>query len=83
MAERIDHAEKAREELQGWDMSDAEAPISLAAAQVHATLAVVEQQRIANLIAVYGAEGSTEAGFVSKGVSFSYVGDQIREGLGL
>jgi len=41
-------------------------------ATAHATLALVEQQRIANLIAWYGDEDIPDA-----------VADQIREGLGL
>ena len=52
-------------------------------AQVHATLALVEQQRIANLIAIYVADGAAESGFISKGFDFGYMADQIREGLGL
>ena len=57
MTERIDHASMARQAMAA--LSDvrkptpAEASVAFAAAQVHATLALVEQQRIANLIA-YG-----------------------------
>jgi len=53
MTERIDHAAEARRGLSVLDAPDtiliADA---LSAAQVHATLALVEQQRIANLIAL-------------------------------
>jgi hypothetical protein len=45
MTERIDHAAEARELLENY------APDYMVA-QVHATLALVEQQRIANLIAI-------------------------------
>jgi hypothetical protein len=58
-------------------------PQVLATAQVHATLALVEQQRIANLIAVYGSTGEVESGYESRTVDFGFVVDQIREGLGL
>ena len=53
MTERIDHAAAARNLLEmdsGID-DDMVAPV-IAIAQVHATLALVEQQRIANLIAL-------------------------------
>ena len=52
-------------------------------AQVHATLALVEQQRIANLIAIYGSEGSVESGYVGNGFDLGGMADEIREGLGL
>jgi hypothetical protein len=50
MSERIDHAAKA----QYWlpTKGDGIMPNHVAVAQVHATLALVEQQRIANLIAL-------------------------------
>ena len=54
MTERVDHAKEAvalqlyaSRQPEGADCSDV-----LAAAQVHATLALVEQQRIQNLIAL-------------------------------
>ena len=53
MSERIDHAAEARFQLEG--AQDLEAPFcwgAFAAAQVHATLALVEQQRIANLVSL-------------------------------
>ena len=58
MADRIDHAAEAvalLRRVSGSRMSDAEASVSVSAAQVHATLAVAEQQRIANLIALESA----------------------------
>ena len=60
MTERIDHAKKARRNIDGLHdyqaeegMSDESMLTVAIEAQVHATLALVEQQRIANLIA-YG-----------------------------
>lgn len=55
MSERIDHAAKAEEWLadaKRAEVSLAEAVTFADIAQVHATLALVEQQRIANLIAL-------------------------------
>jgi len=61
MTERIDHAERARHTMrQTLDCCETDentgALVSMAAAQVHATLALVEQQRIANLIALNQCE---------------------------
>ena len=53
MTERIDHVDEAigyREAAAAVPTSDA--ALLLAAGQIHATLALVEQQRIANLIAL-------------------------------
>ena len=51
MTDRIDHAAEAQDLLHLWD--DEEASV----AQVHATLAIVEQLRIGNLIALgYGGD---------------------------
>jgi hypothetical protein len=57
MSERIDHAEKARTELDflhAWmgeeGSTEATQLASVHEAQVHATLALVEQQRIANIL---------------------------------
>lgn len=49
MTERIDHVAEARSHLVNWVSEDFHASI----AQVHATLALVEQQRISNLIAYF------------------------------
>lgn len=52
---RIDHVAKANSLLRSVasePMTSAEATVSMMAAQIHATLALVEQQRIANLIAL-------------------------------
>lgn len=65
MTERIDHASEARVELdiaQRWpsetfavQTGEHKADV-LAAAQVHATLALVEQQRLANILTLVGDE---------------------------
>lgn len=65
MSARIDHAAKAVEWLtpaEGVGLSWEETAALAALAQVHATLALVEQQRIANLITVAGwvVDSSTE-----------------------
>lgn len=54
MAERIDHAAKAEQIVAETPskITELEAVSWFAEAQVHATLALVEQQRIANLIAL-------------------------------
>lgn len=57
MSEPIDHAAEAFRVLKlPTAMEDATEANALAYAQVHATLALVEQQRIANLIALGSAE---------------------------
>lgn len=76
-------AERALSVLDGVHGSDLSLDEMIAAAQVHATLALVEQQRIANLIAIYGSEGEVESGYGSKGVDFGFIVDEIRGGLGL
>ncbi|KTS90689.1 hypothetical protein NS183_07860 [Microbacterium testaceum] len=68
MTERIDHAAEARAALKAAQMNPADADVItdpwLLAAQVHAALAGVEQQRIANRIALASAvaEASRMAG---------------------
>ena len=52
-------------------------------AQVHATLAVAEQARIANLIALYRLSEEDAMDFARQGVSFPQVSLAIREGLGI
>lgn len=68
MTDRIDHAEKARTELDflhEWmaeeGQTDATQLASAIEAQVHATLALVEQQRIANIIALTRIETENQA----------------------
>lgn len=55
----------------------------LAEAQVNATLALVEQQRLANLIAIYNANAEAEIGYTTEGFDFADIADQIRKGMGL
>ena len=58
MKDRIDHAAEAHRVISTMPSSDLIAD-AYAYAQVHATLALVEQQRIANLIALaQGTDGS-------------------------
>ena len=54
MTDRIDHAAEAQRLLHQWSRE------AMPVAQVHATLAVVEQLRISNLIAL--GYGDSEAG---------------------
>lgn len=57
-SERIDHAKEALalRSYASQQPEDADCADVLAAAQVHATLALVEQQRIANIIALHRHE---------------------------
>ena len=81
--ERIDHAAEARDyvnTVESVAMNQHLATRTLAAAQVHATLALVEQQRIANLIAIHDEEFPPS--FLER-EEWDAVRTQIREGLGL
>lgn len=51
-------------------------------AQVHATLALVEQQRIANLIALFTIDTKDAADFATVGFSYPAALVDITEGLG-
>lgn len=85
MPRGINHALEAKRLLPGWH--DAMMPNHIAAAQVHATLALVEQQRIANLIALHAHEVAYDIGEWSRIYHETADGpalnDDIREGLGL
>lgn len=94
MTDRIDHAVEARTALAAAQMNPADADVItdpwLLAAQVHATLALVEQQRIANLIALSEATFPDGSRVCSRAVVEpgehveSYrLRDVVREGLGL
>lgn len=62
MGERIDHAEQSRRLLHSMTVAEiGTIQASLMAAQVNATLALVEQQRIANLIALVHLEAANDA----------------------
>lgn len=95
MTETIDHAAEARQIIETFHAPSPEGAQMIMEAQVHATLALVEAQRTANLIAyvqlleMQYAEAAkrpdefdeaTRAGsIVRHGVAL----DRIREGLGL
>lgn len=84
MTERTDHAAEARRVLGNFPHEDLMSNTdALAWAQVHATLALVEQQRIANLVAIYGATAEVEDGYKSVGVDYGHLSAEIREALGL
>lgn len=53
MSERIDHVTEARNYIACWEEKAGQHPeLDMALLQAHATLALVEQQRITNLIAL-------------------------------
>jgi len=87
---KIDHITEARNALSansGLGFTDVEVMPLLAEAQAHATLAVAEQQRIANLIA-YVVKLSSHTTDISNMhpddvAAFQSMSAQIREGLGL
>lgn len=72
MAERIDHVAEANATAKqtlsyGAYGEDAGAVVSMLAAQVHATLALVEQQRIANRLKVAELDLTDEIGYRQNG----------------
>ncbi|MBG9886142.1 hypothetical protein ABE10_06150 [Bacillus toyonensis] len=91
-SDRIDHAAEARKCLhEAGEASGVDdytyADIQVKAAQVNAMLALVEQQRIANLLALWSMPNESKPGFIE---AAGLTGDQdeqaarmIREGLGL
>lgn len=91
MTERIDHAAEARRALAAAAETPADvegADPWLLAAQVHATLALVEQQRIANIIAmVAGSDPDATSMLYQRDEDLwnapSELNPQIREALGL
>lgn len=81
-----DHVAKAmtlRNNITPEDMGDPETRDWLATAQVHATLALVEQQRVANLIALFAIDNKDAADFATVGFSYPAALVEITEGLGL
>lgn len=56
MTERIDHVAEARRIVEAFHAPSPEGAQMIAEAQVHATLALVEQQRIANILTLVGDE---------------------------
>lgn len=85
MADRIDHAATAYRTLDEVDWRDRYASVQVAEAQVHATLALVEQQRIANLIIVAGWVMDSTVGDVGHDLDKLRMGiaGEVWEGLGL
>ena len=72
MAERIDHVSEAIKTAEqtlsyGEYGEDAGAVISMISAQMHATLALVEQQRIANRLKVAELDLTDEIGYRQNG----------------
>lgn len=78
-SERIDHAANARKILEGYPGLIGNRPFDVA--QVHATLALVEQQRIANLIRLNEQWENTGYDFADS-VS-PVLKDDVRAALGL
>jgi hypothetical protein len=106
MTERIEHTAEARLALEyamrdvseNWPLQTGETKADIIAqAQVHATLALVEQQRIANLIAVAQMEGGpykesntwtrsihdANGFYIADEDANPYIRHEIRTGLGL
>jgi len=91
MTKRIDHVAAAESDIASADDAletgaDDVASAIAAIAQVHATLALVEQQRIANTIALAGWQDFGSDGRQARIASFNLDGtlrEDIREGLGL
>lgn len=90
MTERIDHTAAAREALAAAQMNPADADVItdpwLLAAQVHATLALIEQQRIANIIELSHPrrlQNGGEASYMLYDPETFKLRDDVREGLGL
>lgn len=76
MSKRIEHVEEASRVLQlPTAMEDATEANALAYAQVHAALALVEQQRIANLIALNGLVAHIEMDFKEHGCRAHLTGE--------
>lgn len=88
MTKRIDHPASARAALRlAGKHSGETATMHATVAQAHATLALVEQQRIANLIALWAMPDFPKGAFVKATKLTIEEGDAtavaIREGLGL
>ena len=95
-ADRIDHAAQAQEFAAAALSPNATKTLTYSGlAQVHATLALVEEQRLANLIAYVQLLEAQYAEAATHGTEFDWAGradsehrhgialDRIREGLGL
>lgn len=82
--ERIDHGAEARlcGERAEHATNDMEALTQLVSAQAHATLALVEQQRIANLLAISHWTSTEHLGYKLDALRRGVAGE-VWEGLGL
>lgn len=83
----MNHAQEAKRLISATTTKDWNDPSPyvdrrIAAAQVHATLALAEQQRIANLIAAYDM-GAADAPSGIARISYAKILDQIMEALEL
>lgn len=78
----IDHKEEAEAMMLDGDDSGKPTGIQMSAL-IHATLYLAEQQRIANLIALWTVDETIAESLTRNGVNFAGVLEQIREGLGL
>lgn len=90
MNNRIDHVREALRNIDGLhdyqseEGTTDESMLTVAIeAQVHATLALVEQQRATNLIALFRLEDQDAGDFSSAGFSYPHALVEIREALGL
>lgn len=89
MEARIDHARSAQDHID-WahEQQAAEGQFEFTVrdnaliAQAHATLALVEQQRIANLIAMFHAPDDAATMLVRAGVNFHTAASELVEMLG-
>lgn len=82
MNERIDHAKQSRAVLNaliGAHLPSSEVAPLVAIAQVHPTLALVEQQRIANLLALHRHEVKHDIGAWSR--LYEHGTDDLKPGI--
>lgn len=83
MTERIDHVAEAINYLDATPIeTHAEADRKVVTAQVHATLALVEQQRIANLLTIANWVSNSDLGVKLDDLRIGVAGE-VWEGLGL
>lgn len=96
MTERIDHVAEAQmlydaefgtqPNSLGYETADVQHLLNMLGAQVHATLALVEQQRIANIIELSHPRrmpNGGEASYMLYDPETFQLRDDVREGLGL
>lgn len=82
MTDRIDHFALAQG-MTGVDRRSTFALAQLAEAQVHATLALAQEQRTRNLIALFQVPDDDADDFIEEGISYLDVLNEIRKGLGV